>query len=503
MSTPTATQSDDLAPSVDPQRAELLRLRREVAALTVMNEHYLSIESELEERTQDLKLILASSGDVFLTVDFGGSLQGPTTARAQGWFGRPGPQTKVWDYLYEPGSVEAMEFEIGFEQLAGDVLPFEVSSGQMPKRVRRGESEYEISYREVIQRGRRVRLLLVVRDMTAQVAAECSEARAREFHAIVSNILRDRRDFRRFVADAAILLEAVCACDEAAAQLRNLHTLKGDSATFGLRSFAALVHRFEQDISENAEPLSRASRARLREAWAAELDAVADFIDVDRAEHIEVAVAEHDAVLMRLEGSADLSDVAARMRAWRDDPVAVPLRRLARHAERLAERLGCRLDVTIDHGGIRMPLDRTGAFWSNLVHLVRNAVDHGIEAPQERVAAGKDACGHLRITCSQELGDTVVTIADDGRGIDWSAVAVRAHAMGLPAATPADLVELLFAEGVTTRSEVTEISGRGVGLAAMREACRALGGSLELESAASCGTVFRARIRTSRLAATP
>jgi two-component system chemotaxis sensor kinase CheA len=95
----------------------------------------------------------------------------------------------------------------------------------------------------------------------------------------------------------------------------------------------------------------------------------------------------------------------------------------------------------------------------------------------------------------------VVEIADDGRGIDWSRVRDKATAAGLPANNQSDLVEAVFADGVSTAQETTELSGRGVGLAAVRAACKSLGGAAELDSTPGQGTRFRFRVPVTKAAA--
>jgi two-component system chemotaxis sensor kinase CheA len=129
-----------------------------------------------------------------------------------------------------------------------------------------------------------------------------------------------------------------------------------------------------------------------------------------------------------------------------------------------------------------------------LLHLVRNAVSHGIESPEERRARGKPAEGRLAL-CAAASGDRVmIEVEDDGAGIDVEQVTVRARARGLLAADerPADdaLLDLLCAPGLSTRDEVDLASGRGVGMAVVRSTVRGLAGELTLETTAGQGTCF-------------
>jgi chemotaxis protein histidine kinase CheA len=128
-----------------------------------------------------------------------------------------------------------------------------------------------------------------------------------------------------------------------------------------------------------------------------------------------------------------------------------------------------------------------------LTHVIRNAVDHGIEATDERSAAGKPSAGQLAIRASQAGSELLLEVSDDGRGVDWARVAVRARSLGLPADSAEDLQKALFADGLSTREAATDISGRGIGMAAILQATAALGGEIALRSQAGRGTTVQFR----------
>jgi two-component system chemotaxis sensor kinase CheA len=124
-------------------------------------------------------------------------------------------------------------------------------------------------------------------------------------------------------------------------------------------------------------------------------------------------------------------------------------------------------------------------------HLIRNAVDHGVESRDERVAAAKPSAARLRLATRVERGMLAIEVSDDGRGIAWDKVATKAKLAKLPHATRRELVAAICADGFSTADTVTEISGRGVGMAAVKEACDALGGLIEINSEPGKGTAVR------------
>jgi two-component system, chemotaxis family, sensor kinase CheA len=157
----------------------------------------------------------------------------------------------------------------------------------------------------------------------------------------------------------------------------------------------------------------------------------------------------------------------------------------------LARRLG-RPAVTVhtETNGIRLDSNRWAPFWSALVHAVNNAVDHGIEDAKTREAQGKPPSGSLWLTARRESSDLVISVRDDGRGIEWKRLAVEGAKRGIPNKTKAELIEVMCTDGVSTAQETSQTSGRGVGLAALRAVTLSLTGRLEVESESGKGTTF-------------
>jgi two-component system chemotaxis sensor kinase CheA len=146
--------------------------------------------------------------------------------------------------------------------------------------------------------------------------------------------------------------------------------------------------------------------------------------------------------------------------------------------------------VQISTERLRLPAERWAPFWAAFAHAVRNAVDHGVEQPEAREAAGKPRVGTLRMSTAVQGEELVVAIEDDGAGVPWELVRAKAAARGLPHTTRDELVEALFADRLSTRDHVTTLSGRGVGLGAVREAIRKLGGRVEVDSLPGRGARF-------------
>jgi two-component system chemotaxis sensor kinase CheA len=170
--------------------------------------------------------------------------------------------------------------------------------------------------------------------------------------------------------------------------------------------------------------------------------------------------------------------------------IAEPLRRAARD---LARSLGKQVELELR--GQETELDRgvLQQVADPLLHLVRNAVDHGIEPPEARLLAGKPPAGTIRIRAAQLGSEVVVTVADDGRGIDLEQVRRRAQAAGdsLDGVADEEAIYAIFRSGLSTAAAVSEVSGRGVGLDVVRASLVAVRGRVEVQSEPGEGSEFR------------
>jgi len=181
-----------------------------------------------------------------------------------------------------------------------------------------------------------------------------------------------------------------------------------------------------------------------------------------------------------------------------------PIDHLWSKLPRVVRDLGsqCGRQVRLTMTGQDTELDRAllEAIKDPLTHLVRNAIDHGIEAPEVRAAAGKPAEGTLSLRAYHNSGQVVIEVADDGAGIEIDKLAAKAVERGLrtsaelAAMNDADLLQLVFAPGFSTAKEVTKVSGRGVGMDVVKTNIEAIGGTIELDSTPGTGTTCRLRV---------
>jgi two-component system chemotaxis sensor kinase CheA len=307
-----------------------------------------------------------------------------------------------------------------------------------------------------------------------------------------------------------VLLECLDALERAVAAIEREGKERLDPATLIARLTALRGGRAPEDASGSptlhvhAPPQARPTAATVR----------VDAVRLDRLmHHMGELVAHRSRVESLTQGSgieglaeavADLTRSSQSLKALvlqvRMIEVDAVFMRFPRLVRDLSAKTGKQVDLVLR--GRDTELDRTvvEALGDPLMHLVRNALDHALESPAEREAAGKPATGLLELHARRAGGNVVISVRDDGRGIDPAAVARKAHEHGLIDAGEVGLVdmaraiELVFTPGLTTADTASDMSGRGVGMDAARAALRGLGGVVVVTSKRGAGTTVEVRL---------
>ncbi|BFO56373.1 ATP-binding protein [Acidovorax sacchari] len=371
------------------------------------------------------------------------------------------------------------------------------------------------------------RLLLSLRDVTElRELARDAQARKEEL-AMVGELLGVAADkFREFSESAARLLRDNQALlgsaasqpdarpDALAALFRHMHTVKGNARTYGLLRIADAAHVAEQRYAALRDDPAGWDDAALQADLEAVSSALQSYVRVnDGTLGRGASHAVGDAQAVRLP-RARIEELCARIGALAQDPGCTPAHRAAleRIAAALADADAAGLDEVV--GGVAASLpalardlgkeapevvlqsgvpvavkpQAADALRNAFMHLLRNALDHGIEPAAERAARGKPAAGRIRIGAVLDAEELEIRLADDGRGLDLDRIQARARAQGLiaegAAPAPGDLAHLIFAPGFSTAGEVTAVSGRGVGMDAVKAFVESLGGRIQLVLAA-------------------
>jgi two-component system chemotaxis sensor kinase CheA len=446
-----------------------------------------------------MRLVLDNVDQGFVTADLEGRMSCEYSATMDKWFGKPDLQRPVWAWF--GGSTEDQPegvnstfcqwLSLGFGELREGLLPDELTLSQLPKAIKKDARSFSFEY-QLIDDGDPAarRILIVVSDITAELERERAEAEDRQFVAVCRRIMKDRDGFESFFQETDALVRGLERGDyeqDVAVKNRIIHTLKGNAAIWGFESVAVLCHTLEDELAQGQDAEAHEALAKVVRTWRETMTRLEDVL-VEREEGITLAQTEYTMVLEALRSKSSYDKIERFVKSWARERSETRLKRAAHQAEWLGMRLGRPVTVTIEANQLRLPDLAWEGFWSALIHAVRNAIDHGIEPPEERQALGKPPLGRMKLITEHREGHVVVALEDDGRGIAWEKVRAKAASIGAPSTTNEDLEEALFLDGLSTRDAVTSVSGRGVGMSALRQACRDLGGNVKVASTPGQGT---------------
>jgi len=457
-----------------------------------------SLEKRISERTLELdrmnrgmRLVLDNVGQGFVTISPSGVMSAQRSAIIDRWLPKAGPGATLADAIrpHDPSAAEWLE--LGLEALHEGVLPIELLLAQLPARMKLEALTLRLGYRPIMGPDGGLQLLVILTDVTDEIVRERVERDSREMSQVFRRIGNDRLGFEHFFYEATgLVAQIVAGANNREVERRLIHTLKGNAALYGVESVAQLCHQLENDLNIEERTISESERRALHSEWTRVGELVGPMLGEERA---IIALEENDlrGLLEAIRKGASGGELTALVTAWRDEPVSVRLSALAEQARFLSKRLGKpEVLVHVEAGNLRLNAKRWSAFWAAMVHAVANAVDHGIEDAATRRSRGKPERGQLWLAAQRDGRAIVISVRDDGGGIDWTRLAERAVARGLAHETREDLVSVMLTDGVSTRDEAGQTSGRGVGLAALLQATTRMGGSIEVHSEAGRETRF-------------
>jgi HAMP domain-containing protein/HPt (histidine-containing phosphotransfer) domain-containing protein len=453
--------------------------------------------AQLERRNVEMRQVFDQVDQGLIIVDLDGALADEHSAAVERWLGPLPEPRNLLAYVRQFAPAMADWFELTWMSLDDGSLPIEVALVQLPSRFEVSGRQLDLSYKPFTDTGGSRRILVVITDVTAAIQRQLAARHERETAALMSWLLRDLRGAQAFLAEVTSLIDRLGQPESEAHFRRLLHTIKGSCALAELSSLAELSHELET-LDDDDPAGARARVPELATRWNAATSRLRAGL-ADAADRVDVYPRDLRSLERAIARDAPHPELARLVASWRDERVAPRFERLAEHARQLAARLGkapVQILVEVDPE-LRLPEERWAPFWAAFIHPINNAVDHGLLTPAERDARAERAgvarpqLGELRLGARVEGGLITIEVHDNGAGIDWARVAEAARRRGLPAETAADLTEALFADGLSTRAEVTMSSGRGVGMAALRQVVEATGGEIFVESEPARGTTLR------------
>ena len=301
---------------------------------------------------------------------------------------------------------------------------------------------------------------------------------------------------------------------------RNIHTFKGNFSQLDMIHIVNILHKFEGELNQLKDKLTAMNKAQLKEFFAK--NEMKQWLDLDMTVLNEILGEQYIQKLLntsniiviekkRLEEierilSEQLSEIDRRVvipeiRKLRYKPFRELLEPYQSYVSKIADKLEKNIKIMLIKGGdFLVEQERYMPLSKSLVHIFRNAVDHGIELPNERIEKEKDEYGRIKCSISKENDTIIIKIVDDGSGIDVAAVKKSIIKKGMITVEEAEklddnqIMQFIFADEVTTKVKESIFSGRGEGLSAVKAEAEKLGGSIKVTSKFGIGSVFEITI---------
>ncbi|HEY1614346.1 MAG TPA: MHYT domain-containing protein [Rhizomicrobium sp.] len=502
---------------------EAERLRGEINERRAVERELLAANAALNASQSAIRNLLDNADQGFFTVGPDLVIGARYSAACETILGETPAEKSIVDLLCRDLPADAVSaLRTTLQSVFQDTSDYvrDLKLGLLPVAFNLGEKSLRTSYKFLAEDGR---LMVILTDATETVQLTGAVERERKrlemlvaaftegdaFSALVN-------DYRTFVVSGLpSLLSRTDSPDVPGELFRHVHTYKGLLAQFSFERSPKALHDAETELTAlHPETRGRALTAlhppTLLAALEGDLESISDALGADFVPSSYSLTASPGQL-------RNMKAVAQKILAGREGRAAsMPLRQLllelaalgsldakralalhCRGALSLAERLQKQvMPIAIEGDDARLPPETYGEFFRSLVHVFRNAVDHGIETPEERVAAGKPAEGKIGCHIERTADWLQIVIEDDGRGIDQTLLENRLGPTGSNSqGSEAHAIEqLVFREGLSSRDSTTEISGRGIGLAAVKTELDRLGGSVVVASTRGAGTRFCFRL---------
>ncbi|MFZ5945976.1 MAG: [Fe-Fe] hydrogenase large subunit C-terminal domain-containing protein [Bacillota bacterium] len=505
---------------VEEQTLEIEEQRDEIATWNEV------LEQTVANRTNALRNLLNNAGQGFLS--FGSDLlvREEYSSECNKIFGVPISGTKFSNLIFSKDQEQQAFVESLFSEIFNhqDNNLREIYLPLLPEEVIINSKHINIQYKMIKDPGcdRTEVCMVILSDVTENRLLESQVEKERNLLKMVVKVIVNRtdfiqnvKDFRRFITSGLqrILAGSVTNEEKFALIFRQLHTFKGNFSQLDMGFIVERLHQLETKMTDfkiegglnlGQEELKQLFSEIDSETWLQEDLAYLEEILGQKllTEHDELVISKSKLIELekRIETLLPPSEcklLIPELRRLRYKPLAELFTSFGDYVTRLAGRFEKPIfPVKFSAEPIQVDPDVYKGVIKSLVHVFRNAVDHGIESLEERVEIGKEEYGEISITISTNDRYIVIAISDDGRGIDAADVRRKAIAQcllpeeQLSNASDEEILQLIFVDGFSTNDNVSEVSGRGVGLAALKNELTNLGGYPRVETVLGQGTTF-------------
>ncbi len=488
-----------------------------------MSEWNQLLEQTVQERTNAVRNLLNNAGQGFLTFDRDLLVDDEYSAECENIFGAAIAGTKISRLLFPANEEEQSMLEeiIGQIYMEKEAFKQEVYLSLLPDEVQLDGQYIRLEFKLIknsLEEETEDLLMLILTGITEKRKLEETMQEEKNLFEMIVRVVSNFVDFNATLKEyeefcCNYIQEIDPAQDPVeifTIVMRSIHTFKGSFHQFGMLNMVKMLHQLETKLQQQSATIENLTTADIlgmlaaedMEKWLEEdllilktflgdtyfLRENSLIIDVESLWKME------ECILTTLT-PPQIQLILPELRKMLWKPFRESLKAYPDYIKRLSsqtEKLICPLEI--EGGNINVDLELYRDFVKSLGHIFRNALDHGIEPPEERVAAGKNERGKIHCRVSQKNGCLIVKISDDGRGIPIEKIREKALQINMPSFAVPDseqeLLQLIFEDQFSTQETLSDLSGRGVGLSAVKSEVEKLGGSVEVNSRPGEGTTF-------------
>ncbi|NRA46550.1 MAG: Hpt domain-containing protein [Oligoflexales bacterium] len=498
-------QNHELLESTRSLRASYTKLKEEIEARKTA-ETERDIATKLAQLHEQNKEILDNLLSGFFTFEKDLKIAETTSKACEDLFFNKIAGKHIEDAL-DLNESTATFLTLSLEQLFDNIIPNEVSLSFVPKKIEtKHDKIIDLHYTPVYDADKEPhKIIVVATDITAQVAETKKLQQKEKLNQILINILHHNQTFKLFLKNYKSSLQTLKSTTSEVEARRILHTLKGNSLTFGFEHIGSRIHDMETKLNQESE----FDFEVCQNDYCPELESLmADFLErnsailgIDYNQKYEVSYTLNEELLKRFYNIAEnmksqetKTEYLALLNLHKLSPISIFTEVINQKIPNIIKKLEKSIEFKIRGDNILIDRDRLQGVFDNLIHGVANACAHGIEPEQERLEKKKQAKGKVQLAFSKNGHDLMISIRDDGAGINTDKVVKSALKNGfikeadIPKLKQEEIFGLIFSDRLSTADKVNEIAGRGVGLSALKNAVEATGGRIKIDSQANRGT---------------
>lgn len=444
----------------------------------------------IEERNASIREIVENVQSGFIMLNEAGVVQDGYTQYCDSLLGETGFSGKLFSEVMFATARERAHFSLMFEQVIQDFLPEELTLSQLPGQVEKNGKWINVQGTVVRSASGSVKtVLLTLTDITNLKKAEFE----REQIAAAIKVIRSREVFASFIKEMPAMLkimrESLGSEEGQARSRKTLHTVKGNLSMFGLTTVAREIHIIEDKKTLQVNDVDTVETL-VKEFLVAQQDLLRIEWGKDNDDVRSLTSEELETLLTEIVGCNTLNDAKIKIKKFVSDAMKPKandvLQPIIEAGKGLADRLGKRVKFEVDGGSLKVDHKRFSGVFDSLINAVRNSLDHGIEAPGDR--GGKPEVGLFAIALVETQTHLKLTLRDDGRGVQFDKLCKALVKKGVTTEDAFNSLneemkmKFLLENTVSTAEEVSDISGRGLGLGGLRDEVLKVNGRMNISS---------------------